>query len=78
MFARSFRTMLAGVEDAPADADNDLFPRQASLDRLADAIINAQNRVVHCQAELEKANMAVEDANAAFLQAVKDRGLGFE
>jgi hypothetical protein len=46
-----------------------------SLDTLADAVDNARNRMVHCQCELAKAENIYREAQAAWADAVLDRGV---
>lgn len=58
------------------DSESDHFETTTvvmrSLDALADQIRRAQGSVVHCQCELVKAEVRLEEAKAAFVEAVLD------
>jgi predicted nucleic acid-binding Zn-ribbon protein len=73
----ALRDMLTRASRTAA-ANDDIEIARASLDNLASAITSAQNYVVHCEAELERARMRLDEAQERFTQEVTTLRLGLK
>jgi len=48
--------------------------QKSSLDTLTAQVVNAQNRLVHCQCETAKAEVALEEAQRTWATEILERG----
>jgi hypothetical protein len=48
--------------------------QRSSLDTLTAQVVNAQNRLVHCQCETAKAEVALEEAQRTWATEILERG----